>query len=725
MTAEFGLGAPRAQRAIRALQPLTPSADKLAATRSYYELLLKLLAAHAVGRLHGGRDLRETLSRIESGVLFRESRIPNFLVRSGEAIDLRAWNHGLESALGEIVRPLAASTLPQEPQDLVKNVYLSLFPREIRHDLGEYYTPDWLAERLLTDTLESDLGNPDKRVLDPACGSGTFLVLLIRHIRDRAASERPNPRRLLHLILRNVVGFDVNPLAVLAARTNYLLALGELLPFCEGAIDIPVYLVDAVLAPPPGDSFDFVIGNPPWVNWQSLSEEYRCATRPLWERYGLFPKRARAMHTILGGAKYDLSMLMTYIAADRYLRLGGRIGFLISQSLLKSAGAGQGFRRFELPGGTPLAPRVVEDFVQLQPFESAVNRTAAIVLHKGEAVRYPIEYQRHNRRTGESLRWRAQPVAEASATSPWICAPASVLKPITRILGRSGYRAREGANTGGANGVFWLEITGEAERGALPVRNLTASSRKPVSATRARLETELAYPLLRGQNVLRWSAKPQNWVLLPHRPGMKLRAIPEGEMKESYPRAFSYLAGFRSMLSARPILKRYFKSGAPFYSLFNVGDYTFEPWKVVWREQAWPFAAAVAGRVAGRLVIPDHKLMLVPAASSQEAHYLCAVLNSLPVAAAVAAYAVEIQISTHVLEHICVPRFNHADPLHCALASWSRKAHAAVRSRRNALVQTAEAAVDRCAAQLWGLSGDDLAEMRQFLREAGGASAQT
>ena len=64
---------------------------------------------------------------------------------------------------------------PENARDLLKKLYHYLLPREIRHDLGEYYTPDWLAERLIIQTLgKADLGNVNKRVLDPACGSGTW-----------------------------------------------------------------------------------------------------------------------------------------------------------------------------------------------------------------------------------------------------------------------------------------------------------------------------------------------------------------------------------------------------------------------------------------------------------------------------------------------------------------------------------------------------------------------
>jgi len=130
-------------------------------------------------------------------------------------------------------------------------------PREIRHDLGEYYTPDWLAERLIRQTLGSELGNPTKRALDPACGSGTFLVLLINHVKRVAERRRMGPSETLDAIRKNIIGFDLNPLAVTAARTNYILGLGDLLKEAKklgpDGIDIPVYQCDSVLTPSKGE----------------------------------------------------------------------------------------------------------------------------------------------------------------------------------------------------------------------------------------------------------------------------------------------------------------------------------------------------------------------------------------------------------------------------------------------------------------------------------------
>src|ERR1035437_7957361 len=63
-------------------------------------------------------------------------------------------------------------------------------------------------------------------------------------------------------------------------------------------------------------TMDYVAGNPPWVNWESLPKDYRDGMKPLWQRYGLFTLSGSAGR--LGGGKKDLSMLFVYAAVDHY-----------------------------------------------------------------------------------------------------------------------------------------------------------------------------------------------------------------------------------------------------------------------------------------------------------------------------------------------------------------------------------------------------------------------
>lgn len=124
------------------------------------------------------------------------------------------------------------------------------------------------------------------------------------------------------------------------------------------------------------------------MNWESLPDDYRKDTKRLWVYHGLFPHGG--MDTILGKGKKDISMLMTYSAMHDYLNPGGRLGFVITQSVFKTSGAGQGFRRFLLGNGEYIQVIAVDDMVELQPFEGASNRTSIVILEKGTQTRYPV-----------------------------------------------------------------------------------------------------------------------------------------------------------------------------------------------------------------------------------------------------------------------------------------------------------------------------------------------
>ena len=91
-------------------------------------------------------------------------------------------------------------------------------------------------------------------------------------------------------------------------------------------------------------------------------------------------------------------MLFTYSSVDNYLREGGRLGFVITQSVFKTQGAGDGFRQLRYtPSNTAanryLKPLVVHDLSAMQVFDGATNRTAVFVCEKTtEPFKYPVKY---------------------------------------------------------------------------------------------------------------------------------------------------------------------------------------------------------------------------------------------------------------------------------------------------------------------------------------------
>jgi SAM-dependent methyltransferase len=886
---------------------------------TYFALLAKLLGYLAVSRvlapglgapplgkwLSDTETLKTRLHELESGGVFRQLGVVNLLEGDFFAWYLYAWDNHIERALRGILQrldeydPTTLAVVPEETRDLFKQLYHYLLPREIRHNLGEYYTPDWLALHLLqraapelfekpTPEREANLHERVRhtRFLDPACGSGTFLVLLIARMRQLARNLPMREDELLQAILHNVVGFDLNPLAVLTARVNYLLAIADLLPHRKRDIVLPVYLADSIRTPAQGHDlyshdaytfptavgafeipaalcrigvfdrfcdlleacvnsdtlpdafvqrverelapadwnaedaarikqtyerlrdlhaqglnglwarllknnfapltvgqFDYIVGNPPWINWEHLPDAYRDATKDLWTRYQL-AGTYKGGRPRLGAVKVDIATLMTYVVADALLKEGGKLGFVITQSVFKTA-AGAGFRRFELPTQhkqkRPLKVLHVDDMVELQPFEAASNRTAVLVLQKGQPTCYPVPYTVWRKVEGARFSYdstidevlaatqrfecHAEPVDPRDPTSQWLTAHPAALNAIRKVLGKACYKAHEGVNTGGANAVYWVQKTYTHPNGDVVVQNITEGAKIKVEQVSMTVEPDLLYPLLRGRDVKRWCAQPSAWIIVPQDPNRPSRAYPEASLQVDYPKTYAYLKRFEKELRNRSGYKQILsRREKEFYGLMDIDDYTFAPWKVVWT-RIGRIQAAVVSSSAGKVVIPQETITLVPCDSPEEAHYICAIVNSAVFQFAAESYSQKGGKSMgtmHLLDHIRIPCYDPNNPVHRRLAELSMQAHqlmggapsqsgglsveqakAAIQCieqcrRRGRLdqqtadeiisalqavqpgiaqLEAIEAEIDQLAAQIWGLTEQELEAIRQSLSQ--------
>lgn len=228
---------------LRVVYGQSVESEELFIRHAYLATLAKLLAYSSFS---GGAlpVLDEQITEILEGRIFSEKwGVNNFLEE-----DFFSWvargAMGLKAAR-VILERLAAYDLSTVDEDVLKALYQDLVDPEARHDLGEYYTPDWLAEYMIGQAMT----RPTESVVDPACGSGTFLAAAIRKKRAEL-SKKLSKDELLNHILATVQGMDVHPLAVILSRTTYLISLGtELLNSRKGSIAIPVYMADSIRLP--------------------------------------------------------------------------------------------------------------------------------------------------------------------------------------------------------------------------------------------------------------------------------------------------------------------------------------------------------------------------------------------------------------------------------------------------------------------------------------------
>ena len=219
--------------------------ENLFLRHTYLASIARLLIWAALSQGKNADDLRAIAKDVLSGRYFKSKRLANLVDD-----DFFHWirQENAEKTLAptweRVLSQLTEYDLSLIREDVLKGVYQQLIDPKDRHDLGEYYTPDWLCERIVIEMLPK---HGWKAVLDPSCGSGSFLRATITHFLRRNSAGTDNER--LKEILRNVQGIDIHPVAVTIARATYVLALGKLVSAARKPINIPVYMADSLFLP--------------------------------------------------------------------------------------------------------------------------------------------------------------------------------------------------------------------------------------------------------------------------------------------------------------------------------------------------------------------------------------------------------------------------------------------------------------------------------------------
>lgn len=363
--------------------------------QSYYALVLQLDRATSMARLVEGNGVNHAAY----GEL--RSEYGNLLAQPEDRL-FHGWLAGADfdgDPLGGLVASMSNAPRRAVGEDGFKRLYQDLIGAPFRKAMGEFYTREWIAELLL-----DEIAYDGTSVLDPACGSGAFLVKAARRIvRD---GETPGDIDRIH-------GFDLNPVAVMAAKSNLLGVLSG--HFDDGAltrseladVDMPVFWTNSIVWTEPdlsgnnvtlpspygelafprdpdgavakirddmadwvdgkpfegivdGDwidgiarSFaapivcppvDYVVGNPPWVSPDRMPKEYRDRVTDLLEESGfLEPFQPDYLTNRFPNSQFVAALPFFEVAMNRYLKKGGTCAYLVTSSLLKSMNGG-GFR---------------------------------------------------------------------------------------------------------------------------------------------------------------------------------------------------------------------------------------------------------------------------------------------------------------------------------------------------------------------------------------------
>jgi adenine-specific DNA-methyltransferase len=638
--------------------------------------------------------------------------------------ELMAW---LGDATTDVCEGLAVALAdddraprPEPFEDVAQARLTGLLPAVVRHDLGIHYTPGSTAREVVRRALEAaapDAGVRDASltVMDPACGTGVFLLETLRW--KWLAAGKPRGDRVWPL-LAEITGVEASPLTACVARLGLVRAAVDLagprwkvkpkIKAGTGTLDRVLgaarVLAGDVLcdlresatglvlggtegcADAPLDRVQVLVGNPPWVAWDALPAGYKQRLAlGLLKEYDLFD--LRGFEARLGGANDDLSGVFTLVVLDRLLVRGGRLAFLLKLNLLTNESA-RTFRRFEVvrrtgvTGAVPFAVEHLCDLRRANPFAAAVE-PALLMLVRDRVMGDTLPSERWERGRDGVLRvisqadyTRVRAGTDTSTQGPWALRSTARSRSAS-LAGDFPYDIRHGLKHD-CNGVFLVELLAGEGADRVIVRN------RPETARRIRapkwtgsLERTYLRPLMQSRHIRPLALTGWAHALVP---ATARGPATVDDLAAHAPATLAYLEAMRPTLATR---KSKVFGNPPFFRVFAVGPYNWAPSLVVWCGMALRPWFAVVDEVPDPLLgslrpLPDSSCYLVPLPSHDEACFLAGLLNSGPVRAFLASRSSGSKrgLSRAVVSRLGLPRYDPDLPDHRALAA---AAHAHIR----------------------------------------------
>ena len=807
----------------------------LFALQTTYAVIVKLIACKVLDNINFSDDVRgyhdlvgltshklqQLLQMLEDGYSYHNRDVRNFL--EGDFFswysDTNQWNESLFNGIKEIIYMVDdysafSFNVQYNPIDIFKDLYMGIIPQSIRHSMGEYFTPEWVADSVVSQALQMLPNKKNWKAIDPCCGSGIFIVSLIKKVvGDRSVADmaKDDRQKLVKSILKRVHGVDINPLSVLSARVSYFLALHRLGDVSD--IEIPVYLGDSAIVPVSRkiddipcyaysvnnlkcdsfdivlpkrfvrrsdfgetmsklqalvkaecsdalysvfyenlseeerksmrlmegirrlseslvelhrnqwdgiwiriamnfmmiarlESFDLIVGNPPWVKWEHLPSAYTRKIKKFCDVRHIFCNDGG----LFGGAQLNICALIANVTASNWLDGNGVLAFLMPDSIM-SQNSYEEFRNFYLDYTRkkrlylqgidrwlpPMRPFKVGEKSVAQDFNTYYFAAKTVDYHKGVPVRTIRKRMRIN-----DIQINACPDFEAAkkyveigvesarqmATNSTAFTYMSQEYDFSLIIGDTAYLYRTGVESTPFEVFKMLDAGPSSKKSHHRFRNKTLKTSKykvdDIPTKGWDFPTKYIYPMLEGPGIKPFCFECEgNYHIIPYDSDDTSKPVPFKKLTLVCPELARYFADHRGVLDSQSEKSKTMHRGDEFYALSKIGPYTFAPNIVAARDNSSFCATVVCPTktdwgelkhticVKHTIIISQDKARVF--IGEDEAHYINGILNSSIVRAYIHNTFKTNGFSLNK-SGLYVPKYNPSNSLHARLVEISRRA---------------------------------------------------
>lgn len=441
--------------------------------------------------------------------------------------------------------------------------------------------------------------------------------------------------------------------------------------------------------------FSMIVGNPPWIDWKNLPEGYRNRLKAMCLERGLFSGAGR-----LGGINLNICAVIAYVSMSNWMEDTGRLSFLMPHELAIQASY-EGWRRLGgrwkflefhdwSKAGHPFDP-VKEDFMTY-----VIGRAA------GRQRSVPTTRYEKRQRSFKASEWKRESEAlsklkESQSVAGQVIPGSTAftfahdqaeLDEFALVAGECSYIGREGIQFYPQE-LHVFEYDGQGPRsGTVWVKNIRVEgAQHRIPQRRVPLETVYLRPLITAPTIEPFHVAYNGWLApFPYEASTPKKPIAPSRLNDQSKLLLQFYENNKPIIdkqSARTKAIIEADAGA-FYGLARTGPYRFGTNYVTFRKDSEWCAAVVATEPVPwdgeqPVVFQSHAVSMCERLdnefiSEDEAHYICAILNTSVVSRFINASS--DQRSYKVRPPVYLPSYDPADSRHRRLAAISREAHA-------------------------------------------------
>lgn len=448
--------------------------------------------------------------------------------------------------------------------------------------------------------------------------------------------------------------------------------------------------------------FDIIVSNPPWIDWKVLPDGYRDILKKACIESHIF-----SGDNFTGGINLNICVLITNVAINTWLKEDGIMGVLMPKAIAFQQSYA-GFRNLVTSEGQAINYVAFDDWSNAgHPFHPVTEKFLVYYFTKGgnELEIVPLtSYDKKRRMNIRDKHYESYSEIEHKfdekekfafkATSEFnnftITEDESSITQMRRIAGISSYVGRVGLGIYPKDMLLFevdmektSELNTDFEKLYL-VRHSSSKTERQYSSIDVIMESKLMYPVIESPNIGRFKLfDTPFYAPLPYSPEILKKPIEREELRKVSPLLVKYYEDNESELTKTDYNKRLQGKKGDFYSMTRVGKYTFAPVRVVFRNNSKWVSTVIEDSITAwgeskMYLLLDHACSVSQRSdgsyiSVDEAHYICAILNS-KVAEQYVLSSSDSR-SFRALFQLKVVEYDSSNPIHISLSDLSKEAH--------------------------------------------------